>query len=105
MQFVELHNWNYRFDLTHLGVDDVDALRGPDAFITIIVVAAGWEVINMEARGCPIQRGLPDHVQLLMNGIFTWLDGVLFYVFFEASLIPMYLIIGVWGSTKPFMPR
>jgi NADH-quinone oxidoreductase subunit M len=59
------------------------------------VVAAGWEVIKQKVAqynaAFLIMSGL-------MNGIFTALDGVLFYVFFEASLIPLYLIIGVWGG-------
>jgi NADH-quinone oxidoreductase subunit M len=66
-----------------------------NAFITIIVVGAGWEVIQQKVAqynaAFLIMSGL-------MNGIFTSLDGVLFYVFFEASLIPLYLIIGVWGG-------
>ena len=66
-----------------------------NAFITIIVVAAGWEVIKTKVAqymaAFLIMSGL-------MNGIFTALDGILFYVFFEASLIPLYLIIGVWGG-------
>jgi NADH-quinone oxidoreductase subunit M len=58
-------------------------------------VLAGWEVIQQKVAqynaAFLIMSGL-------MNGIFTSLDGVLFYVFFEASLIPLYLIIGVWGG-------
>jgi NADH:ubiquinone oxidoreductase subunit 4 (subunit M) len=63
----------------------------------MIVVLAGWEVIENKVAqymaAFLIMSGL-------MNGIFSALDGVLFYVFFEASLIPMYIIIGVWGGAN-----
>ncbi len=97
MQFVELKSWIPRFNINyHLGVDGISMLFVVlNAFITIIVVAAGWEVIQNKVAqynaAFLIMSGL-------MNGIFTSLDGVLFYVFFEASLIPLYLIIGIWGG-------
>ena len=99
MQFVELRTWIPRFNINyHLGVDGISMLFVVlNAFITIIVVAAGWEVIQQKVAqynaAFLIMSGL-------MNGIFTSLDGMLFYVFFEASLIPLYLIIGVWGGGK-----
>ncbi|MCB4359136.1 NADH-quinone oxidoreductase subunit M [Quatrionicoccus australiensis] len=99
MQFVELKTWIPRFNINyHLGVDGISMLFVLlNAFITIIVVAAGWEVIQNKVAqynaAFLIMSGL-------MNGIFTSLDGVLFYVFFEASLIPLYLIIGIWGGPK-----
>lgn len=97
MQFVELSHWIPRFNINyHLGVDGISMLFVVlNSFITVIVVAAGWEVIETKVAqynaAFLIMSGL-------MNGIFTSLDGVLFYVFFEASLIPLYLIIGVWGG-------
>ena len=97
MQFVELKSWIPRFNINyHLGVDGISMLFVIlNAFITIIVVGAGWEVIENKVAqynaAFLIMSGL-------MNGIFTSLDGILFYVFFEASLIPLYLIIGVWGG-------
>jgi NADH-quinone oxidoreductase subunit M len=97
MQFVELSTWIPRFNINyHLGVDGISMLFVVlNSFVTIIVVAAGWEVIENKVAqynaAFLIMSGL-------MNGIFTSLDGVLFYVFFEASLIPLYLIIGVWGG-------
>ena len=99
MQFVELRTWIPRFNINyHLGVDGISMLFVVlNAFITIIVVAAGWEVIQQKVAqynaAFLIMSGL-------MNGIFTSLDGMLFYVFFEASLIPLYLIIGVWGGAN-----
>ncbi len=68
-----------------------------NSFITILVVLAGWQVIEKK-----VAQYMAAFLVMsgLMNGIFTSLDGVLFYVFFEASLIPLYLIIGVWGGPK-----
>jgi len=97
MQFEELRPWIQRFNINyHLGVDGISMLFVVlNSFITILVVLAGWEVIQEKAAqynaAFLIMSGL-------MNGIFTALDGVLFYVFFEASLIPLYLIIGIWGG-------
>ena len=97
MQFVEVSSWIPRFNINyHLGVDGISVLfLLLNAFITIIVVLAGWKVIEDKVAqymaAFLIMSGL-------MNGIFSALDGVLFYVFFEASLIPMYLIIGIWGG-------
>jgi len=97
MQFVELAPWIPRFNINyHLGVDGISMLFVIlNSFITIIVVLAGWQVIDSKVAqynaAFLIMSGL-------MNGIFSALDGMLFYVFFEASLIPLYLIIGVWGG-------
>ena len=65
------------------------------AFITIVVVIAGWEVIKDR-----VHQYLGAFLILsgLMIGVFAAADGMLFYVFFEATLIPMYIIIGVWGG-------
>ena len=65
------------------------------AFITVIVVIAGWEVITKRVNQ---YMGAFLILSGLMVGVFTALDGLLFYVFFEATLIPMYIIIGVWGG-------
>jgi len=97
MQFVELSEWIPRFDIHyHLGVDGISVLFILlNSFITILVVWAGWEVIQTRVAqymaAFLIQSGL-------INGVFCALDGILFYVFFEAMLIPMYLIIGIWGG-------
>jgi len=97
MQFVELAPWIPRFNINyHLGADGISMLFVIlNSFITVIVVLAGWQVIEQKVAqynaAFLIMSGL-------MNGIFTALDGMLFYVFFEASLIPLYLIIGVWGG-------
>ena len=99
MQFVELTAWVPRFNINyHLGVDGLSVLFVIlNAFITILVVVAGWQVIQDKVAqymaAFLIMSGL-------MNGIFSALDGVLFYVFFEASLIPLYLVIGIWGGAN-----
>jgi NADH-quinone oxidoreductase subunit M len=97
MQFVELKTWIPRFNVNyHLGVDGISMLFVIlNSFITVTVVLAGWQVIDNKVAqynaGFLIMSGL-------LNGIFSALDGLLFYVFFEASLIPLYLIIGIWGG-------
>ena len=97
MQFVEKHVWIERFNINyHLGVDGISVwFVLLTAFITVIVVIAGWEVIQKK-----VNQYMAAFLILsgLMIGVFAALDGLLFYVFFEATLIPMYLIIGVWGG-------
>lgn len=97
MQFRETWLWIEHFKIHYdLGIDGISLwFVLLNSFITIIVVVAGWESIQSRVSqymaAFLIMSGL-------MNGIFSALDGVLFYVFFEASLIPLYLIIGVWGG-------
>ncbi|MBI1906345.1 MAG: NADH-quinone oxidoreductase subunit M [Rhodocyclales bacterium] len=99
MQFSEYALWIPRFNINyHLGVDGISMLFILlNAFITIIVVVAGWKVIQDKVAQ---YMGAFLIMSGLMNGIFSALDGVLFYVFFEASLIPLYIIIGVWGGAN-----
>ena len=97
MQFVELAPWIPRFNVNyHLGVDGISVLFILlNSFITVLVVIAGWEVIRSK-----VAQYMAAFLVMsgLLNGTFAALDAVLFYVFFEATLIPMYLIIGVWGG-------
>jgi NADH-quinone oxidoreductase subunit M len=97
MQFVELAPWIRQFNVNyHLGVDGISMLFVIlNSFITVLVVIAGWSVI--ESR---VGQYYASFLVLsgVMNGVFAALDGVLFYVFFEATLIPMFIIIGVWGG-------
>ncbi|MDT7521411.1 NADH-quinone oxidoreductase subunit M [Rhodoferax sp. TBRC 17198] len=97
MQFVENLPWIERFNVNyHLGLDGISFWFVPlTAFITVIVVIAGWEVI---AERVNQYMGAFLILSGLMIGVFSALDGMLFYVFFEATLIPMYLIIGIWGG-------
>ena len=97
MQFVEKAPWIERFNVHyHLGVDGISLwFVLLTAFINVIVVIAGWEVITTK-----VNQYMAAFLILsgLMIGVFSALDGILFYVFFEATLIPMYLIIGIWGG-------
>ena len=99
MQFVEKVLWIDRFQVHyHLGVDGISMWFVPlTAFITIIVVLAGWGVITERVNQ---YMGAFLILSGLMIGVFSALDGLLFYVFFEATLIPMYIIIGVWGGPR-----
>jgi len=97
MQFVENSPWIDRFNVKyHLGVDGISLwFVLLTAFINVVVVIAGWEVITRR-----VNQYMASFLILsgLMIGVFSTLDGLLFYVFFEATLIPMYLIIGIWGG-------
>jgi NADH-quinone oxidoreductase subunit M len=97
MQFVELLPWMERFNVHyHLGLDGISLWFVPlTAFINVIVVIAGWEAITSRVNQ---YMGAFLILSGLMIGVFSALDGILFYVFFEATLIPMYLIIGIWGG-------
>jgi NADH-quinone oxidoreductase subunit M len=99
MQFVEKSTWIPAFAVMyHLGVDGISLwFVLLTAFITIIVVLAGWEVITSR-----IAQYMAAFLILsgLMIGVFVAMDGLLFYIFFEATLIPMYIIVGVWGGPK-----
>jgi NADH-quinone oxidoreductase subunit M len=97
LQFVEKSMWIERFNVFyHLGVDGLSLwFVLLTAFITVIVVIAGWEVITERVNQ---YMGAFLILSGLMIGVFAAVDGMLFYVFFEATLIPMYLIIGVWGG-------
>ncbi len=99
LQFVENHAWITRFNIRYaLGVDGISVwFVLLTAFITIIVVAAGWEVIENRVNQ---YMGAFLILSGLMIGVFAASDALLFYVFFEATLIPMYIIIGVWGGQR-----
>jgi NADH-quinone oxidoreductase subunit M len=89
--WIETFNVNY-----HLGIDGVSLLLILlNSFTTVLVVIAGWEVIRER-----VAQYLAAFLFLsgFMNGVFSALDALLFYVFFEATLIPMFIIIGVWGG-------
>jgi len=97
MQFEEMKPWISPFNINyHLGVDGISLLFVLlNSFITILVVIAGWTVIETRTAqyfaAFLIMSGL-------LNGVFSALDAVLFYVFFEGTLIPMFIIIGIWGG-------
>lgn len=99
MQYVEKISWIERFNVSYyIGVDGISLwFVLLTAFINVIVVIASWESISDR-----VHQYMAAFLILsgLMIGVFTALDGLLFYVFFEATLIPMYLIIGIWGGPK-----
>jgi NADH-quinone oxidoreductase subunit M len=96
-QFEELAAWIPAFNVNyHLGVDGISvALILLNCITTPLVVIAGWKVITSR-----VSQYMAAFLILsgLMNGVFAALDGLLFYVFFEATLIPMFVIIGIWGG-------
>ena len=97
MQFTEMRPWIEAFNVHyHLGVDGISMLFILlTSFTTMLVVLAGWKVIEKNVAqymaAFLIMSGL-------MNGVFAALDAILFYVFWEAMLIPMFIAIGVWGG-------
>jgi NADH-quinone oxidoreductase subunit M len=99
MQFVERVPWIEQFNVEYyLGVDGISMpLILLTTFITVLVVIAGWRVI---------ERGQHQYfasfliMEGVMNGVFAALDAMLFYVFWEAMLIPMFIIIGIWGGPR-----
>jgi len=97
MQFVEHAAWIPLFDIYYyLGVDGISMpLILLTTFITIFVVLAGWEVIQYKPAKYMAAFLIMEGV---MVGVFAALDAMLFYVFWEAMLIPMFLIIGIWGG-------
>jgi len=99
MQFEEKLPWIDRFNVFyHLGVDGLSVwFVLLTAFITVVVVIAAWEVITERVAQ---YMGAFLILSGLMIGVFAAIDGLLFYIFFEATLIPMYIIIGVWGGPK-----
>lgn len=99
LQFVENYTWIETFNIRYaLGVDGIAMpFIVLTSFITIIVIVAGWKVITDRPHyymaAFLIMAGL-------MNGVFSAADSILFYVFWEAMLIPMFIIIGIWGGVN-----
>ena len=99
MQVVERISWIAAFDAYyHLGVDGISLpLILLTTFLTPLVVIAGWEVVKKH----PSQYFAAFlFLEGLMIGVFASLDALLFYVFWEAMLVPMFIIIGVWGGER-----
>lgn len=97
LQFTEIHPWIESFGASYsLGVDGLSVwFVILTALITVFVVVAAWEVITER-----VAQYMAAFLILsgLMIGVFSTADGLLFYVFFEATLIPMYIIVGIWGG-------
>ncbi len=99
MQFVEMTPWISAFNINyHLGIDGISMpLILLTAFSTVLVVLAGWEVVQTRVAQYMASFLIMEG---LMIGVFSALDSILFYVFWEAMLIPMFLIIGMWGGKR-----
>ena len=97
MQFVEFAPWIEAFNINYsLGVDGISMpLILLTTVLTVIVVIAGWEVITERVSQYMAAFLIMEGI---MIGVFAALDAVLYYVFWEAMLIPMFLIIGIWGG-------
>ena len=99
LQFVERMPWIERYGISYyLGIDGLSIwMVLLTALITVVVVIAGWRVITER-----VAQYMASFLILsgLMVGVFSAMDGLLFYVFFEATLLPMYIIIGVWGGAN-----
>jgi len=99
MQFVERLPWVERFGaFYHLGIDGISMpLILLTTFLTPLVVLAGWDVIRNR-----VAQYFAAFLMLegMMIGVFAALDAMLFYVFWEAMLVPMFLIIGIWGGPR-----
>ena len=96
-QFEQRVSWIESFSVYyHLGIDGISLLLILlNSFTTVLVIIAGWTVIQER-----VAQYMASFLFLsgVMNGVFSALDALLFYVFFEATLIPMFIIIGVWGG-------
>ena len=99
MQFVERYRWIEALHIQYfLGVDGISMpLIILTTLLTIIVVIAGWEVITKRVAQYMASFLIMEG---LMIGVFSSMDAILFYLFWEAMLIPMFLIIGVWGGSN-----
>ncbi len=97
MQFQEQHVWIAAFNIHYrLGIDGISVLFILlTSFTTLLVVIAGWQVIQQKVAQ---YMAAFLFMEGLMIGVFSALDAMLFYVFWEAMLIPMFVIIGVWGG-------
>lgn len=99
MQFVEKFNWIPSLDTAwHVGVDGISLwLLVLTAITTIVVVLASWRSINQRVSS---YYGSFLLLSGLMQGVFAAQDGMLFFVFFEATLLPLYLLIGIYGRAN-----
>ncbi len=99
MQFVEYAPWIESFNINyHLGIDGISLLMILlNCVTTVLVVIAGWSVVQVQ-----VSQYMAAFLVLsgMMNGAFSALDAALFYVFFEGTLIPMFIVIGVWGGAN-----
>ncbi|WP_120008182.1 NADH-quinone oxidoreductase subunit M [Teichococcus vastitatis] len=98
-QFVEQISWMPEFGLGyHMGVDGISVLFVLlSTLLTPICILSSWEAVQSRVREYMISFLV---LETMMVGMFASLDVVMFYIFFEGVLIPMFLIIGIWGGTR-----
>ncbi|GER03083.1 hypothetical protein JCM17846_07650 [Iodidimonas nitroreducens] len=102
-QLVEDHAWIGESIRYKLGVDGISMLFIVlTAFLMPLCILASWQSVTRRVKDYMIAFLV---METLMIGVFSALDVFLFYIFFEGGLIPMFLIIGVWGVCGAFMPR
>ena len=99
LQMVEKFNWIERFGITYfLGIDGISLwLVLLTTFLTPIIILASWKSIDQRVRGFHACMFL---LQTAMLGTFLAMDAILFYLFWELSLVPMYFIVGIWGGAR-----
>lgn len=97
-QFVERHEWIGNFMAYHMGVDGISMLFVIlSTFLMPFCILASWNSVNKSVKEYMIAFLV---LETFMIGVFCALDLILFYIFFEAGLIPMFLIIGIWGGKR-----
>jgi len=99
MQFVEAREWIPAYDIQyHLGADGISvALILLTTLVTVLVLIGAWSSIDKRVSQYYASMLI---LEGLMIGVFSAIDALLFYVFFEGMLIPMFIIIGVWGGPR-----
>ncbi len=99
MQFVERHAWIDAFNIEYyIGIDGISLpLILLTSFTTVVVIISAWEIIQYRVSQYMASFLIMEG---FMIGTFSALDSILFYIFFEAMLIPMFIVIGVWGGAN-----
>ena len=97
-QFVERYEWVGTFMAYHMGVDGISMLFVIlSTFLMPFCILASWESVSKNIKEYMVAFLV---LETFMIGVFCALDLILFYIFFEAGLIPMFLIIGIWGGKR-----
>ncbi len=99
LQFVEKFSWIERFGISYfVGIDGISVMLVMlTTFLMPVMILASWRSIDERVKGFHIALFV---LQSAMLGSFLAMDAILFYVFWEMSLVPMYFIVGVWGGTR-----
>ncbi|AZZ38214.1 Fe-S-binding domain-containing protein [Bdellovibrio sp. qaytius] len=99
LQMVEQYSWIPRFGITYfIGIDGISLmLIMLTTFLTPIIILGSWNSISEKVKGFHVALFV---LQTAMMGSFLAMDAVLFYLFWELSLVPMYFIVGIWGGSR-----